>query len=423
MELTYLGELRANWRPLLAATIGLGSGMSMAGTITTTIAPTMVADNHWDAAQFALVGSLALVTALVFPFVGRLADVLGVRRTALIGQVTLPLVFLAYSMMSGELWVYIAIFVVQSAICVTTTSTVYTRLAVQYVKHARGLALAIVASGPALSGIVMAPILNAFVEDHGWRASYQALAIFVAVAGLIVFLMIPPHGPGEGRAVALPKRRAADDYPEILRSTAFWILLGSMLLCNLPQTILLVQLKLLLLDNGITGEGAAVMLMMAPTGMLVGRFVTGIALDRFRPYLVAFISLSLPSVGLFLVASPLDAQPLLTFAVFCLGFAFGAEGDIVAYLVARQFGVEVYGSVMGLLTMAMSLSTAAGAGLLSVTMARTGGYELYLVIVGIAVLLGATMLLLLGRGHEPTPREKEIEETVPHPGVQITGQV
>jgi predicted MFS family arabinose efflux permease len=424
MAVTYLGELRASWRPLLAATLGLGSGMSMAGVITSTIAPTMVADNNWDPSQFALVGSLALVTALVFPFIGRLADVLGVRLTALIGQVTLPIVFLAYSLMSGELWVYVAIFAVQSAICVTTTSTVYTRLAVQYTARARGLALAIVASGPALSGLLMAPLLNTYVEQFGWRASYQALAIFAAIAGVVVYLMIPPgerdYVPG---AVAPPKRRARDDYPAIIGTSAFWILLGAMLLCNLPQTILLVQLKLLLLDNGVTGEGAAVMLMMAPAGMLVGRFVTGIALDRYRPYIVSFISLGLPSVGLFLIASSFDAPLLLTFAVFCLGFAFGAEGDIVAFLVARQFGVAVYSSVMGLMTMAMSLSTAAGAGLLSVTLSRTGGYELYLVIVGTSVLLGAAMLLLLGRGREPTHKEKEIEETVPHPGVQITGQV
>jgi MFS family permease len=423
VAVSYLGELKTNWRPLLAATIGLGSGMSMAGVITTTIAPTMVADNGWSASQFALVGSLALVTSFVFPFVGRLADVLGVRRTALIGQVTLPLAFLAYSLMSGELGVYMTIFFVQSVFCVTTTSTVYTRLAVQYVKHARGLALAIVASGPAVSGILMAPLLNSYVEEYGWRASYQALAIFAALAGLTVFFLIPRRAPEEREVVVRPKRRAKDDYPAIFRSTAFWILFGAMLLCNLPQTILLVQLKLLVLANGISGEGAGVMLTMAPIGMLAGRFVTGFALDRFRPYFVSFVSLALPSLGLFILASSYDAPAVLTFAVFCVGFAFGAEGDVVAYLVARQFGVNVYSSVMGLLTMVMSFSSALGAALLSLILARTGGYELYLVIVGTSVLIGASMLLLLGRGHEPTAREKEIEETVPHPGAQVTGQV
>jgi MFS family permease len=418
----YLSELRANWRPLLAAMIGMGSGMSLVGVITSTIVPSLIADTGWSHSDFAMVGSLAFFMAFAFPFIGRLTDVIGVRWTALIGQVTLPLVYFAYSQMNGQLPVYIAIFIVQSVLCVTTTSTVYTRLPVQYIKKARGLALAIVASGPAFSGAVIAPFLNSYVETHGWRDAYTVVAIGTALAGITCFLLIPrdAHTP---RAAAAPKRRARDDYPAIFRNRAFWILAGAMLLCNLPQTLLLVQLKMLLIDNGISGQGAAVMLSASSIGMLAGRFLTGYALDRFRPYFVSFITLALPSMGLFIFASGFDAAPVLTVAVFCLGFAFGAEGDIVGFLVARQFGVTIYSSVLGLLTAIMSFSTASGAMLLGVTMAQTGGFTLYLLISGTAALAGATLLLMLGRGEEPSAEAKEYEETVPHPGVQITGQV
>jgi MFS family permease len=421
--MAYFAELRQNWRPLLAATIGMASGMSMVGMVTTTIVPSLISDVGWSKADFAAVGVLALATAFVFPFVGRLTDVVGVRLTALIGQVILPLIYLAYSLMDGRLGVYIAIFALQSLLCVTTTSTVYTRLAVQYVVKARGLALAIVASGPAIAGIALAPILNHYVEVNGWRAAYQAVAICTAIAGLVCFLLIPSSSAPAKPLATAPKRRARDDYPMIFRTPAFWILVVAMLLCNLPQTILLVQLKLLLLANHITGEGAAVMLSTVSIGMLAGRFVTGIALDRFRPYPVSFFSLALPSMGLFIIASSYDAPAVLTFAVFCLGFAFGAEGDIVAFLVARHFGVAVYSSTLGLLTAVMSFSTASGAALLSFTLARTGGYELYLVIVGVAVLIGATAILMLGRGSPPGKLARTIEEPYPHPAVPATGQV
>ncbi len=413
--MAYLLELRQNWRPLLAATIGLGSGMSMAGVITTTIAPSMIADNGWDRAQFALVGTLSLITAFAFPFIGRLTDLIGVRYTALIGQITLPLAFLAYSLMSSDLRAYMAIFFVQSLICVTTTSTVYTRLPVQYVKKARGLALAVVASGPALSGIVMAPLLNAYVESHGWRASYQALAIFATIAAIVTYFLIPPEGPTKRTPIAAPKRRARDDYPMIFRTPAFWILLVAMLLCNLPQTILQVQLKILLLTKGVTGEGAGVMLTMVSIGMLAGRFVSGVALDRFSPYLVSFITLGLPSIGLFLMASSLNSPAVLTGAVFCVGFAFGAEGDVVAFLVARRFGLEIYSSVMGLLVAAMAFSTASGAALLSVTMAWTGGFSLYLVIAGTAVLVGSTCLLFLGKTRSFPIEARETKKILSEP--------
>lgn len=364
--------------------------------MTSAIAPSLVADAGWSKAEFALVGSLALVTAFAFPFIGRLADVLGVRFTALIGMATLPIAYLAYAQIDDQLWLYVAIFFLQSVLCVTTTATVYTRLVVQYVHRARGLALAIAVSGPAVTGAIGGPILNAYVEANGWRASYEALAVFALVAAVITFLLIPSERKAPDAPVRA-KRRARDDYPAIFRTSTFWILLGVMLLCNLPATIMLVQLKLLLLDNGISGEGAAIMFTALSMGMLAGRFVAGVALDRYAAHIVSFITLSLPSIGLFIMASSYDAPAILTFAVFCLGFAFGAEGDIVAFLVARHFGVEIYSSVMGLLTCAMSFSTASGAALVSYSLATTGGYDLYLVICGTAVLVGASLLLLLGR--------------------------
>ena len=392
----YLSEIRTHWRPLLAAFIGMGSGMSVVGVITSTIVPTLLADVGWAQADFAKVGSYAIFMALVFPFIGRLTDILGVRWTALIGQITLPLCYFAYSRMDGQLNSYIAIFVVQSLLCVTTTATVYSRLAVQYVEKARGLALAIVVSGAAVIGAIIGPLLNFYVEANGWRAAFEAAAIFATIAGLITFLLIPADS--RPAAQGAPKRSAREDYPLIFRSSAFWLLVGAMALCNLPQTILLVQLKMLLLDNGISGSGAAVMLVAPQIGMLVGRFITGLALDRYQPYLVSFITLALPSLGLFVVASDFDAPAILSVAVFLIGFAYGAEGDLVAFLVAKTFGVTIYSSVMGLLTAVMSISTASGAMLLGLTMARTGGsFDLFLWIVGAAVLAGASLLLALGR--------------------------
>ena len=395
--MSYLAELRANWRPLLAATIGLGSGMSLAGTVISTMAPSLISGNGWSKADFAMVGTLGLFSSLVLPIVGRLADVFGVRRTALIGQIALPLSYLAYSRMDGSLSIYIAIFVAQSIICMTTTATVYARLAVQYVVKARGLALAIVASGPALFGIIVGPLLNSYVEAQGWRDGYQALAIFAVVSGIVTYLLIPETPRGAAKA-ARPKRKASEDYPAIFRNSAFWILAAAMLLCNLPQTILQAQLKMLMLENGVDGIAVGAMLTAASLGMLTGRIITGVAIDRFNPYWVGFLTMGLPSLGLFLISTTMDTTALLWTSVYFLGFTFGAEGDVVAFLVARRFGVEIYSSVMGLLTAVMSASTALGAMLLSLTLGTTGNFNLFLVVTGTSVMVGAAMLLLLGRG-------------------------
>ncbi len=87
---------------------------------------------------------------------------------------------------NGDLRVYMALFVAQAIVCITATATVFSRVVVQYIENARGLALAIAASGPALTGIFMAPLLNNFVETHGWREGYVVAAAF----GGMLFLLL-----------------------------------------------------------------------------------------------------------------------------------------------------------------------------------------------------------------------------------------
>lgn len=391
-----ISELKAAWRPLCAAMLGLATGNSVLGTITSAIAPTLLADTGWSKADFALIGSVSLVGALVLPLIGWLADRIGVRMTALIGLVCLPLVYLAYSFSGGSLLQYTAVYLFQVTVCVTTTAMVYTRLIVQNVVRARGLALAVVASSPALASALGGPFLSEFTELHGWQQTYRALALLFAVTGVITFLLLPADNTtsaGEGRRSA----RGGNVYRALLAMPAFWIIAGAMLLCNLPQALLLSQLKLLVFDQGITGGQAAMMFTAVSAGTLAGRIVTGLALDRFPAHLVAFFALAVPGLGLFVLATPLDWFPLVMASIFFLGFAFGAEGDVVAYLIARFFALETYSSVMGLMTAVMAFSSALGAVLLSAVLARTGGYVPFLLGTGLAVMAGAALLLRLGR--------------------------
>ena len=400
--MAYLTELRAQWRPLLAATLGLGSGFSLASLTTSTIAPSLGREFGWTGSDFALVGSLSIIVAFIFPFVGRLTDVIGVKRTALIGVLTLPITYAAYSMMTGDIRVYIAIFLVQACFCITTTSTVWSRVVVEYIKHARGLALAIVASGPALTGLLGTRPLNWIVETYGWRAGYHALALFSVIAGVGALLMLPRENRSSadpttaaGAAVSDRPRRAKSDYGMLIRHPAFWVLLLGLLLCNLFQTIYLTQLKFVLLANGLKPLETSLPMSAFWAGQLAGRFIAGLALDRYKPHVVAALSLGLPGVGLFMLASPVDTFMVLTIAMILIGLAVGAEGDIVGFLVVRIFGVRIFSSVLGLMTTAIVASTAGGAILLRQMMGDTSEYGPFLWSTGVSSVVGSLLFLLL----------------------------
>jgi predicted MFS family arabinose efflux permease len=158
---------------------------------------------------------------------------------------------------------------------------------------------------------------------------------------------------------------------------------------------------MVLLANGVSAQGTAVMLSAFSSGMLIGRFLVGFALDRLPSHIVATVGMGLPAIGLLILASNAEGAAILTLASFFVGFSFGADGDIAGYFVARYFGVAIYSSAMGLITMAFTLSIAIGAALLSVSLKATGGYDTFLSAGAVAVLAGASLFLLLGRQSRP----------------------
>ena len=389
----YLDELRVHWRPLTGAFIGLSGGLMMASYVMGIMAPYLIGEFGWPKSQFALVSGLGLVSILVFPVVGRLTDLVGVRRAAMVGAVSAPLLFLASTQLH-DLRTYAILYTLQCFLLVTTTPPVYCRAVVQHIKHARGLALGIVMSGPALTFAIGGSILNNFVAANGWRAGYLTLAGFTAITGVASMLLLPA-----GRKKDEPKKvrhkSAKEDYRKIFRSRAFWIIAFGVLLCTLPQSVMMTQLSLVLAANGAAGPAASAILSVFATGILLGRFLSGLALDRFSSRIVAAIGQALSAVGLFIFASGLSARPMLMLAALLFGLTAGAEGDVMAYLVVRNFGVRIYSSVAGIIAAAVAISAVIGFVSLSVMLEAFGSFAPFLTLAGVLVLIGSVIFLFL----------------------------
>jgi MFS family permease len=392
--MTYLGEFRAHWRPLLASTIGHGAGLGVMAYVIGTFAPHLLQDFGWSRSSFALLSTATLLTLLCLPLIGRATDLIGVRRVALIGVVWLPLSFLLLAEQQGDFRLFMAITVSQVILGTTTTSTVYSRLVAERFEQARGMGLAIMASGPALAGAIGSPLLSDYIDEQGWRAGYRAMAWFSGCFGVAAILMIQ-RGQRPLRA-AVRARSAPRDYRIIFRSPAFWAIAGGMFLCNLAAPLHGPQLKLMLLDNGAGAAYAATLVSMYATGVIIGRFACGIALDRLPAHRVAAVSMGLPSIGMLMLASPLDGAWMLASAVLLMGLSQGAEGDIAGYLVVRHFGVKIYSSVLGLVIASLGAATSIGAIILSQMLVPSDSYTGFLVFSAGTVLMGSLLFLLLG---------------------------
>lgn len=391
------GEFRQHWRPLLGAFIGMGSALSLNSYILSIFAPYLIDEFGWSRSQWAMLGIVQILVLICLPVAGRLADLYGVKRVAAVGALSFPAFLVAITMMDGSIQTYLGIYIAQTIIGSVTTSTVYSRVVAAAFSIRRGLALGVVGSSPPLFAALGSPFITAFVEQNGWRAGYLVVAAFCAVCAVATLLLLPRHADEPGVAHATPRKRGSADYRAIAAMPVFWIMLVAAFLVNLPFALASSQLKMVVLDQGLTDGTAALLVSAFAIGSIAGRVISGVALDYLPSHLIAVICFGLPVIGLLMLASPWDGAAVVSVAIVLIGVSFGGEGDIIPYLITRYFSIAVYSTVLGLLAAAMGTAMAVGNAILAMTLATTNSFDLYLYIAAATAFIGSLLFLQLGR--------------------------
>lgn len=393
--MSYFREFRVNWHTLLATFIGISTGNALTHYTLSLFAPELIAEFGWSKAEFALVGTLQVITLIFVPLTGRFADRVGTRLALIIGFVSMSLGFFWFSFMSGTLFEFFTIWVIQHIFGMLTTSLVFAKVVVERFEKARGGSLSVLMMGPPLSGALMAPILGAIIAAEGWRAGFIALGFITAIGGVICVSMLG-RKKRDAPIKAAPSRLSREEFMQIVRTRAFMLLVGGMFLINVPQVLAASQIKLLVMDSGITNEMATWMVSFYAMGVLGGRAIFGVALDRLPPHWIALFALSLPAIGYLILASPTAVVWIISAGILVIGVAQGAEGDIGAYLVSRHFSLKNYSLVLGFVKSGLDAGGALGALILSYTLAVTNSYDGFLYVVAASSVLGAILFFMTG---------------------------
>jgi MFS family permease len=174
-------------------------------------------------------------------------------------------------------------------------------------------------------------------------------------------------------------------------------------------------LKLIALDNGVSDASATIMVSLYAVGVIIGRFMTGIALDaKVRPHIVAIVALGLPAVGYGLFATGTPVAAILMGGVLLVGLAQGAESDIGAYLISRRFDLKNFSLLLSFLTMSIGIGSALGSFVLSYTLYMTDSYTPFLILSAVGTLAGAVAFGLTGARrwaiHEPREADDAVLE-------------
>lgn len=388
------GEFRRNWRVLAGAFIGIGTSLSLNSYILSTFQPYFLQTFGWTKPQWAALGAVQLLVVIALPIVGRMADVIGVWRTAAIGAVSFPLFLLSIALMDGNITHYLMIYIAQTVLGATATSTVFARVVAERFNKNRGLALGLCSAGSPLVAAAGSPLISAFVRDHGFRAGYLAVALFCAVGSALTLWLL--WGVEERRKARPPEQRGMGDYRAVFAMPVFWFMMVAIFLVNLPFSLATAQLKLVVAEQGLPDVSAAIIVSAFAIASVAGRWVFGFAIDRLPAHRVAAVGFGLPIIGLLILLSPFDSLPAVMFAMVLIGTAFGSEADVIPFLVSQRFGIARFGTVLGLMMAATGGALGMGNVLLAVVLKITGSFDAYLWICGAAGLVGALMFLSLG---------------------------
>lgn len=386
-------EFAKSWRSLLAAFLGTSLGIAALFfySLGAFIKPLQAAFG-WSRAQVSVVPLVAILcSAVLSPVVGGLADRFGPRRVGAASLVGLAAGFFLLSRGSGAFALFLAATCFLAIAGAGSSPVVFSRLVTLWFDRTRGLALGIAASGAGVAGIAVPRLLPGFVAAHGWRAGYALLAVLPLLAVPAVLLLARDGVAGAAGATVLEGCTPA----QARAQARFWRMGLAFFLVALAGGGFVVHLIPLLSDAGFTPAKAGGTAALAGIAIIVGRLGTGLAVDRIFAPAVAATLFALSAGGCVLLA--LGGPGWAGEAAVLVGFSFGAEVDLVAFLAARYFGLRAIGAVFGMLYACFTAGVAAGPLLAGVLHDATGSYRASLLVQAACFAAAATLAATLGR--------------------------
>lgn len=401
------GEFNLGWPVVVSAMLGIGLGLSPLPFYTIGIlAPELAREFGWGFAE--ILGGLPIMTFAVLlasPLVGLLADRIGVRTVALWSLLLFGLAFAGFAASNGNIMLFYVTWGVMALVGAGTLPVTWTRAVNNRFEVHKGLALGLSLVGTGLFGFVCKPYTAWLVEEFGWRIAYLGVAVLpILIALPIAFIFF--HDVG-GRTVTAAERRAADaerkavtpgkSFGEALRDWRFWILAVAFVPISFAVGGPIPNIENILRSNGFEAGDIVSLASLIGLSVIGGRLLGGWLIDRFWAPGVAFVLLSAPAVACWLLAAGTTDPLVAGLSIVLIGFAAGVEYDLMAFMVARYFGLKSYGGIYGALYGFFALGAGIGPVIFGRYFDQTGSYEKILLHSAVGLVAGAALLLLMGK--------------------------
>ncbi|QMW22502.1 MFS transporter [Sandaracinobacteroides saxicola] len=394
------GEFSLGWTVLLGCAIGVACGASPVPYNTIGFfAPELAKEYGWGFGQIMLgVSIYGIMGALLAPLFGFWADRYGAKRVALLSLFLFGLAFASFVFTGANILTFYASWVLVGLVGIGSTPVTFSRLVNQWFLKHRGLALGMMLIGTSVSALVIAPLVTWAIAEFGWRQAHLVIAALPLLVGLpLGLLLLREPTPAEAPEVTGDGRVTGVTLGEALKNWRFWVMWLSIILIAFAYGGAHINMPEIVKMHGFAREQAVQVMQLVALSILLGRLVTGFLLDRFQSPIICMPILMLPAVSCLLLAGQTPDFALVMVGAFLLGFAAGAESDLIAYLASRYFGLAHYGKIYGMLYMPFAFAAAISPAVYGRVRDVTGNYDAILYVAAGMFLVGGLLIAALGR--------------------------
>jgi len=401
-------EFRRGYKPLLGALIGAGCGLSSVCFYTNGVFVAAISeDMNWSRGAIQVgVSIMILIAVITAPTVGWLIDRYGARRIALISLPLFGITLSGMSLVTDQIWTFYAGWTVMSIFAAGTLPITWTKVVNGWFDDFRGMALGLTLAGTGIAATLAPSYVVWLIDIMGWRNAYVALAFTVMAISLpsVYLLFKEPAESQSGKVnqidAAISKQHLMAtglSVKEALKGYRFWVLSISLLLVAASISGVITNFVPLLTDKGLSFADAARYAGLIGVSVIGGRLVAGFLMDRLWAPMIAAIFLCMPCLAAFILTTGNISPMILGLSALIVGLAAGAELDLMAFLVSRYFGLKHYGALYGGIYIFFSIGAGLAPAMFGWTYDMFGHYQAVLYIAAISSMIGACLMLTLGR--------------------------
>ncbi|TLX10309.1 MFS transporter [Rhizobium sp. MHM7A] len=341
---------------------------------------------------------VSLMIMVVSPIQGYLIDRFGARPIVLSSCLAFALGLGGMYFLSSNISSFYIMYGLLPLLAIGLWPVSYLRVVSTWFERRLGLAIGVANGGIGLGAAMLPPILTYIILNGSVQWAYVSLGIIVLLIVLPInalFLFESPDvRPTRAGAAFAPQKN--EEFKSLIRTQSFVTLTVAFFLLGFVNTGLVTNQISLLIDGGATPQQAAFVQAVFGLAVLVGRFLTGVLLDYVSAKrLMSAVCIGGAAACLLYALGPAGA--LVYLCAILIGMVYGAEFDVLSYIIKRSFGLTAFGRVYGTIFAVFQFGAALGATLLPLSRAHYESYAPGLVVYAGALIVSGVLLLMPGK--------------------------